>query len=169
MKIRQFGHVAFRCSDLERSLAFYRDCLGFPEKFRLTYGDFAEAVRRGAEESGEPVNQAFVDKLEAKRDRTWIVYLELGDGAFIELFDKEDADTFSPSGDKKFNYLHFVMEVEDIHALKVELTAKGVEIDRGPSFGIEGTWQMWTHDPDGNQVEWMQYTKDSLQLTGRKE
>lgn len=41
MKIRQFGHVAFRCAELEKTVAFYRDRLGFPEKFRLTYGDFA--------------------------------------------------------------------------------------------------------------------------------
>ena len=167
MKIRQFGHVAFRCSDLDASLAFYRDRLGFLEKFRLTYGDYIEAVRRSAETSGQPVDQAFIGKLEAKRDKIWIIYLELGNGSFIELFDKEDATTPNPPKNEHFNYLHFALEVEDIHALKEELLQKGVEIDRGPTLGVEGTWQMWTHDPDGNQIEWMQYTEASMQLIGR--
>ena len=26
-----------------------------------------------------------------------------------------------------------------------------------------------THDPDGNQIEWMQYTEKSMQLIGRYE
>ncbi|MBQ2956943.1 MAG: VOC family protein [Clostridia bacterium] len=168
MKIRQFGHVAFRCSDLEKSLAFYRDQLGFPEKFRLTYGDYAQAVINGAQQSGQPVNQALVDKFTAKKDRTWIVYLDLGTGSFIELFDREDATELNPPSDKQFNYKHFALEVEDIHKLKEDLIARGVAIDRGPTYGIEGTWQMWTHDPDGNQVEWMQYTDVSMQLIGRK-
>ena len=167
MKISQFGHVAFRCSDLDASLAFYRDQLGFPEKFRLTYADYIEAVRRSAETAGQPVNQAFVDKLAAKKDGIWIIYLELGNGSFIELFDKEDATVPNPPGNEKFNYLHLALEVGDIHALKEELIAKGVEIDRGPTLGVEGTWQMWTHDPDGNQIEWMQYTEKSMQLIGR--
>ncbi len=166
MKIRQFGHVAFRCSDLNASLAFYRDQLGFPEKFRLTYADFAEAVRRSAETAGEPVNQAFVDKLNARGEDIWIIYLELGNGSFIELFDREDATKLNPPGNDSFNYLHFALEVEDIHTLQRELKEKGVEIDRGPTLGVEGTWQMWTHDPDGNQVEWMQYTEVSRQLIG---
>lgn len=167
MKIRQFGHVAFRCSDLDASVAFYRDRLGFPEKFRLTYGDYIEAVRRSAETSGQPVDQAFIGKLEAKRDKIWIIYLEFGNGSFIELFDKEDATMPNPPKNENFNYLHFALEVEDIHALKEELLRKGVEIDRGPTLGVEGTWQMWTHDPDGNQIEWMQYTEASMQLIGR--
>ena len=169
MKISQFGHVAFRCSDLDASLAFYRDQLGFPEKFRLTYADYIEAVRRSAETAGQPVNQAFVDKLAAKKDGIWIIYLELGNGSFIELFDKEDATTPNPPNNAYFGYKHFALAVEDIHALREELMKKGVQIDSGPSYGIEGTWQMWTHDPDGNQVEWMQYTDVSMQLIGRKE
>lgn len=167
MKIRQFGHVAFRCSDLEKSLAFYRDQLGFPEKFRLTYGDYIEAVLASAKSAGRPADEAFINKLKAKKDQIWIIYLELGNGSFIELFDKENATAPNPPKNENFNYLHFALEVEDIHALRDELISKGVSIDRGPTFGVEGTWQMWTHDPDGNQVEWMQYTPESMQLTGR--
>ena len=169
MKINQFGHVAFRCSDLDASLAFYRDQLGFPEKFRLTYGDCIEAVKRSAETAGQSVDQAYIDRLAAKKDKIWIIYLELGNGSFIELFDRGDATTPNPPRGENFNYLHFALEVDDIHALKEELTAKGVEIDRGPTLGVEGTWQMWTHDPDGNQVEWMQYTEKAMQLIGRYE
>lgn len=95
--------------------------------------------------------------------------MDLGTGSFIELFDREDATVPNPPSDEQFNYKHLALEVDDIHALKEELIRRGVEIDRGPTFGIEGTWQMWTHDPDGNQIEWMQYTETSMQLTGRKD
>ncbi|MBQ6215097.1 MAG: hypothetical protein IJJ67_06740 [Oscillospiraceae bacterium] len=35
------------------------------------------------------------------------------------------------------------------------------------AMGIENTWQMWMHDPDGNPFEVMEYTPQSYQITGR--
>ena len=32
---------------------------------------------------------------------------------------------------------------------------------------MDNTWQMWSHDPDGNKIEFMQYTEKSFQLVGR--
>lgn len=56
--ITGIGHVAFRVSNLEDSLRFYCDILGFKEAFRL-YSDQGEL---------------------------WIVYLKISDNNFIELF-----------------------------------------------------------------------------------
>ena len=169
MRIKQFGHVAFRCKDLNESLAFYREKLGFKEKFYLTYSDYIEAMKRSAASAGVPVNQQAIDRIFPKRDKIWIVYVELGNGSFIELFDKDEATKANPPKNENFNYRHLALEVEDIHALKAELESRGVMIDSGPTLGVEGTWQMWTHDPDGNQIEWMQYTERSMQLIGRYE
>ena len=41
MKVRELGHIALRVNDVERSLAFYRDLLGFGEMARLTNGSAA--------------------------------------------------------------------------------------------------------------------------------
>lgn len=168
MKVSRFGHVAFRCRNLHESLDFYCGKLGFPERFRLCYRDCAESHRRGAEASGKPADEAYIAKLMQRADDAWIVYVAVTDDVFIELFDAGEATTLSLPDNTRFNYRHFALAVDDIHALRDELTAKGVVIDSGPTYGVEGTWQMWTHDPDGNQIEWMQYTPESMQLTGRK-
>lgn len=154
MRIRQIGHLAFRCRDLEKSVAFYRDALGLKEKFRLYFGDLI------GDDDGHP--------LAPRRNDTWIAYMELPGGSFIELFDAEGATEFAVPGGAQLNYQHFALVVDDVHALHAELTEKGVEVDVPPKYGIEGTWQMWTHDPDGNKIEWMQYTDSSMQLNGRK-
>ncbi len=46
MKAHYLGHVVFYVRDLERSLAFYRDLLGFREVGR-TFGDKAAALTSG--------------------------------------------------------------------------------------------------------------------------
>ncbi len=56
--ITGIGHVAYRVSNLEESLKFYCDILGFKEAFRL-YNDQGEL---------------------------WIVYLKISENNFIELF-----------------------------------------------------------------------------------
>ena len=169
MHVSRFGHVAFRCRNLKESLAFYTEKLGFSERFRLYYRDFAESQRRNAQASGKPADEAFIAKLMERADEAWIVYVAVTENVFIELFDAGDATTLNLPDNSKFNYRHFALAVDDIHALRDELLKKGVVIDSGPTYGVEGTWQMWTRDPDGNQIEWMQYTSESLQLTGRKD
>ena len=167
MKIQQFGHAAFRCSDLEKSLTFYRDTLGLKEKFRLYYSDLIDFMYKEQEEKGKPVDAEYVAMAETKRDKIWLSYLEITEGTFIELFDEEGATEFSLSGGHKFNYQHMALIVDDIHELHDKLVAAGVKIDRGPNFGMDLTWQMWIRDPDGNRIEWMQYTNESMQLAGR--
>ena len=57
--ITGLGHVAFRITDLQKSLDFYCKTLGFQEAFRL-------------EREGEP--------------SPWIVYIQVAHNQFIELF-----------------------------------------------------------------------------------
>lgn len=167
MKIKKFGHLAFNCKDQKKSVAFYRDILGCSEKFSLTYGDMAESVREGAKARGIKIPEFIIKMLAKDKDRVWITYLELADGEYIELFDQKGARKKRVPNHTHLNYQHFSLIVEDIHALKEELIAKGVAIDTDISLGIDNTYQMWIHDPDGNKIEFMQYTDSSMQIIGR--
>ena len=48
-----------------------------------------------------------------------------------------------------------------------KIRATGAPIDSEPAMGMEHTWQMWSHDPDGNKIEFMQYTDKSYQVVGK--
>lgn len=148
MKIKELGHVAFKCHDLKESERFYSDILGFKRAFSLTYGDQSPDTK-------------------FPKDREWIVYLKISDSLYLELFDPENADKSAVPDWDTFNYQHLALIVEDIHEACRELKEKGVPIDSEPSLGIDNTWQMWSHDPDGNKIEFMQYTEQSYQVVGK--
>ena len=44
----------------------------------------------------------------------------------------------------------------DIHAVCEDLRTEGVALDREPVVGLDGTWQAWVKDPDGNAIDLMQ-------------
>ncbi|MCM3600429.1 VOC family protein [Robertmurraya korlensis] len=44
--------------------------------------------------------------------------------------------------------------------------AAGITIDSDISKGPSETYQLWIQDPDGNKIEIMQYTENSLQVKG---
>lgn len=146
MNIKELGHLSFTCRDLDMSLSFYKDVLGLEEKFTLYYDDIGQKV---------------------EGDNRWIVYLQVTDRLFIELFNGKDANKEAVPDGTTYNYQHFALIVEDIHTAHKELLSKGAPVDEAPSLGIDGTWQMWSHDPDGNKIEFMQYTDKSYQLYGR--
>lgn len=161
MNIKEIGHLAFTCADLDASVAFYRDKLGFTTKFTISYGELLDSMGP----SPDPETAA---RLGAIRDRIWISYMDVGNGQFVELFDKGSATIPCVPTGAHLNYNHLALLVDDIHAAHAELVEKGVPIDTPPKLGLEGTWQMWSHDPDGNKIEFMQYTAASWQLTGKK-
>ena len=169
MKITKIGHLAYVCKDLETSMAFYRDKLGFVYKFSLTYGDQLEMNLNQARKNGETPDPEMVARLSAKKDRTWISYFEFGDGQFVELFDSGSATIAAVPTWNHLNFNHVALLVDDIEAAERELRARGVPIDEAPKLGPDQTWQMWSHDPDGNRIEFMQYTEGSWQLVGRPE
>ncbi len=167
MNIGSLGHVAFICQDLERSCRFYRDLLGLRPKFSFSYGDLLDKLLSDARQNGVAPDAALVARLEPLREKTWISYFEIGSGAFVELFDAGQATLPGVPDGNHFNYDHVALVVDDIFASHRELAEHGVPIDTPPQLGLEHTWQMWTHDPDGNKLEFMQYTDRSWQLTGR--
>ncbi len=130
--IRGLAHTAYNVADMEASLKYYREALGFEKAFDL------------ADHRGEP----------------WIVYLYAGGGQFIELFYTKPGD---PKKVGRIGADHLCLLTDDISAAAENIKAAGYPLDSDVSFGSDGNWQCWTHDPDGNRIEIMQMGEESLQ------
>lgn len=133
--IKGVAHLAFHVNDMEASLKFY-ETFGIKKIFSIQ------------NDKGEP----------------WIEYLKINDEQFIELFYAEEP--FEPVDMwKKKYYAHLCLSVEDIHETAKAITDAGYELAVAPNKGSDNNWQCWSHDPDGNAIEFMQMMPDSLQKT----
>lgn len=129
--IQRLGHTAFVTSDMERSLHFYCDLLGFTKAFEIH------------DEVGNP----------------WIVYLQVSDFQFVELFYGGKTSVIRESG--QIGYDHMCFEVDDIMATAEHLRACEIALDVEPKQGLDLNYQCWVRDPDGNRIEFMQLHPDS--------
>lgn len=137
MNIKGIAHASYKTSDMERALKFYCDGLGFKEKFNLN----------------------------DKQGRPWLIYLEIVTGQFVELFYDYDGCQAEQKGDDKIGYLHLSIEVNDIRQMKEDLMNKGIALDSDIGMEADHTYQLWVTDPDGNRIEFMEYTEESLQIS----
>lgn len=146
-------HCSFFCHDYEKMLSFYRDTLELEQLFTLRNPD------------GTP----------------WLAYLKVTDRQYIELFNEDYA------GDNewgKYSFSHVSLIVEDMFEATRTLERKGVLITRGPKAnsdvlrvpyisadygpGACGSRTAWVQDPEGNEIELMQYTPVSMQVMCNK-
>ena len=109
MNIRQIGHLAFICQDIDRSIEFYRDKLGFKHKFTIYYGDLLDKHLADAASAGAQPDAKITAELEPIRDKMWIAYFEVGTGVFIELFDAGQATLPNIPDRQHFNYDHVAL------------------------------------------------------------
>ena len=130
--IKGIAHVAYLVSDLDVALDFYVNKLGFKKKFTMNN----------------------------EKGKLWIVYLQINEHQFIELFPENAFDNKGNNG----SYQHLCLEVEHLEDFVATLTGEGVEIDEPIITGIDHNLQAWIHDPDGNAIELMEYGDDSLQM-----
>ena len=130
--VTSIGHLAFRITDLDRALDFYCDKLGFREAFRL-------------DREGEP--------------SPWIVYIQVVPGQFIELFPGARDEGYRPGAAAGYN--HVSLGVDDMEATLRQLRERGLETPGAATQGLNGNWQYWITDPDGNRIELMQVMPDS--------
>ena len=87
-------------------------------------------------------------------------YAAAGSTTFIEVFHEQ------AGGDARTKLLHHIcLEVEDLDAAISEIRSKGWRISE-KRMGGDNSWQAWTEDPSGVQIELMQYTNESSQFTG---
>lgn len=132
--LKAIGHVALKVADIERSLGFYRDTLGFAEMMRLHRDDGA----------------------------LWLVYLRITDTQFIELFPGGEGAVAPGPNATAVN--HFCLECHDLEATAAELRRLGVRMTVEPKTGADHNRQCWIADPDGNRIEFMQMAPNAMQV-----
>lgn len=129
-----FGHIAFVVKDMERSLDFYCNKLGFE----------------------------LIHTLYDEQEKPWLNYLRICDGTYMELF--YDGEGENPADWHSRGFQHVCFETEDVAAFVEKLRALGIKIDQEPKRGGDLNLQAWIHDPDGNKIELMQLHPDSPQM-----
>jgi catechol 2,3-dioxygenase-like lactoylglutathione lyase family enzyme len=87
------------------------------------------------------------------------MYLYFGESTFIEIV------KISEPKQGEGAIVHFALEVEDVSLAAGALAAGGVEVSDSV-LGVDHTWMVTCHDPNGIFVELHQYTERSLQKTG---
>jgi len=132
-------HLGICVSDLDRSLAFYREALGFREVGRLDVGDDATARI-----------------LEVEGTRLRLVYLER-DGWRIELL-HYDAPGHRGTGERRamnelgLTHLSFAVETLDAVAESIEKHGGRVLQSTRSAFR-SGNRGLFALDPDGTRIE----------------
>lgn len=135
------GHVAFVVRDMEKSMEFYRDILGF-EFFNQIDREFKPCMEEG---TGKP----------------WMKFLRVNPATTIELsYGIEEPFKTSPNS---AGFMHMCIECDDVFKAVEYLRDKGVQIDVEAKQGVDGNYQAWIHDPDGYKIELMTIGKDSPQ------
>lgn len=142
--VRKTDHTSFTVSDVERSVAFYRDILGFKllslAERPPAFSELATGIR------GAHLKTA---------------YLEIPGGHRLELI-----QYLSPPGTKldtrthNVGSAHLALIVEDLQTMYRELMGKGfrfrgepIEIPAGPN---RGNWMVYLLDPDDFTLELIQ-------------
>ena len=146
--IHGINHVAISTGDIERSVAFYRDLLGFEEVFRTNW------------EVGEKVFDNITD-LEDSSAR--IVLLKAGN-ACVELFEYQTpapkpGESRRPVCDHGIT--HLCLQVTAIDEEYARLKAAGMAFHCPPQQ-LDGDIRVtYGRDPDGNVVELLEVPADS--------
>lgn len=139
--IKKLAHVCLFTDQLPEMIAFYRDTMGFPIKFSMK-------------------NDAGVD---------FGYYFATGDMTFVEIFDQRRAvaqwggEVVAMKSNHTAHARHFCFEVSGLEQEVARLEAKGLKV-RPVAIGMDHSKQAWIKDPDGNDIELMEYTPRSLQL-----
>jgi lactoylglutathione lyase len=128
------GHVALKVRDLDKSLGFYKDKLGFAEMMRINHEDGS----------------------------LWLVYLRVTDDQFIEIFPGAENDR-APGWNGNC-ITHFCLTVDDLDRVVDQVEAAGIKLLIEKKTALDGNRQAWVEDPDGNRIEFMQMNPASMQL-----
>ena len=151
LKILSADHTGITVSNLERSLAFWRDVLGF---------EFSHTAHQKGE---RPEQITGVKGADLK-----LAVLKTPTGHKIELL-----EYYAPPDRKKQNdlrpcdlgHVHVALIVDDLDAVLERIASSGWKaagkpqtLDHGPNVGKR---VVYVHDPDGTTIEFMQMPRRS--------
>lgn len=125
-------HLAIDVKDMDESLKFYEETLGFKKVFELNNPD-----------TGKP----------------WIVYVQVAKGQFLELFYTDPDKKEIRSTDVGFSHICFA--VDSVEETAKHIQAAGYTLDILPCVGCDNNLQTWVRDPNGIRIELMQVSPDS--------
>ncbi|MBU9728882.1 VOC family protein [Lachnospiraceae bacterium ASD4241] len=165
MEIKHLAHASYRVSDMDQSIEFYTEGLGLKEIFRI-YAEELMEINLRMNHLNSRQERMLLEKMEEHRQETAIVYLEITGHEFIELFAGSKDLEFCRPDQRQNGLLHLALEVDDIKKAREEMIKKGIRVTSEINYGPDNTWQFWLEDPDGNEIELMEYTQDSMQMNG---
>lgn len=102
MNITGFHHIAFRTPDWDESIKFWRDGMGFPTKL-----EWGEAPRRAT-------------------------MLDLGDGNYFELFEREPSNNENTE-ERESSAMHWCLRVENCDEAVERAVAAGAVVTIAPA------------------------------------
>ena len=146
-------HTAISTGDIERSLRFYRDLLGFKEVFSSKWDIGTETT----------------DKIVGLKDSSARVVMLRTGNACVELFqyatpEPKPGDINRPVCDHGIT--HLCLQVADIDAEYARLKTAGMRFHCPPQ-DIGGLRATYGRDPDGNVVELLEVKDQSSDMNVR--
>ena len=141
LDFRDFSHITVRVSDMERSLAFYRDGLGLRVIFDVSLdGAGLEAVTGSKGSKGRMVG-----------------LLVPGAGRVsIELLGFEHPKSERPPQGRFTGYSNISLSVDDLDAAHAECLARGLRPLQKP-VDVGGVRMFFLADPDGTAIELIEF------------
>jgi glyoxylase I family protein len=138
--IQGFHHIAISVADMEKSLSFYRDTLGF------------EVVMKGGWEQGNEK----ADQIVGLQDTAAKLIMLRKNGFNLELFEyrspvPEPSDPGRRICDHGFT--HICLEVSDIDSEYLRLKEAGMTFHEAPPEAVSGMRAIYGRDPEGNVIE----------------
>ncbi|MDR1933250.1 MAG: VOC family protein, partial [Spirochaetales bacterium] len=94
------------------------------------------------------------------------VHIYVAPYQFIEIFPFGTEEC--GKGEHTIGLNHVCFEVDNAARFLEEVRSRGAPIDTELKRGVSKCIQFWTHDPDGNRIEFMELPPDCLQVESVK-
>lgn len=162
--IKHIMQCCYACKDYIKMKEFYSKTLELKEKFSIAF-------------TPELINYFIKKGFACKKQpgEECASYFSITDDEYIVLLNIQYNDD---SDHKNEGFYHICLMVEDIFAVARDLEKKGIQLWEGPSYEnrpynnpYKGDVPQPCHslvffiqDPEGNEIEIMQFTKESLQI-----